>query len=132
MKTVLVLGAGLVTRPLVQYLLDRPDTRVTVASRTLSKAKNLVGDRPNGRAIAFDITRDGASLGGLVAEADIAISLLPYIYHLQVAESTCATGQRGSGSRDVTQACGVRRSIAEVELISRASGGGHQVAMEGR
>ena len=93
MKTVLVLGAGLVTRPLVQYLLDRPDTRVTVASRTLSKAKNLVGDRPNGRAIAFDITRDGASLGGLVAEADIAISLLPYIYHLQVAEQCVHHGR---------------------------------------
>jgi len=86
MKHVLVLGAGLVTRPPVRYLLDQPDFRVTVASRTVSKAKALVGDHPRGKAIAFDITKDGAALGDLIAEADLAISLLPYIYHVQVAQ----------------------------------------------
>lgn len=86
MKNVLVLGAGLVTRPLVQYLLDQPGYHVAVASRTLNKAEALVGDHPQGKAIAFDITRDGETLGDLVAEADLAISLLPYIYHVQVAE----------------------------------------------
>jgi len=44
MKKVLVLGAGLVARPLVQYLLDQPDFHVKVASRTVSKAEKLVGD----------------------------------------------------------------------------------------
>jgi saccharopine dehydrogenase (NADP+, L-glutamate forming) len=86
MKKVLVLGAGLVTRPLVQYLLDQPDYAVTVASRTLSKAQALVGDHPGGKAVAFDITKDAASLGDLIAQADLAISLLPYIHHVQVAE----------------------------------------------
>ena len=90
MKNTLVLGAGLVARPLVQYLLDQPDCRVTVASRTVSKAQALIGDRPNGRALAFDITRDGESLSGLVAEADLVVSLLPYIHHLQVAEQCVA------------------------------------------
>ena len=42
MKTVLVLGAGLVTRPLVRYLLDQPDFKVIVASRTVSKAVKLI------------------------------------------------------------------------------------------
>ncbi|HET90899.1 MAG TPA: saccharopine dehydrogenase [Chloroflexi bacterium] len=86
MKQVLVLGAGLVTRPLVAYLLDQPDFHVTVASRTLSKAESLVGDHPQGKAISFDITEDAADLGRLMAETDLAISLLPYIYHVQVAE----------------------------------------------
>jgi len=36
MKNVLVLGAGLVSRPLVRYLLDVPKFNVTVASRTVS------------------------------------------------------------------------------------------------
>jgi saccharopine dehydrogenase-like NADP-dependent oxidoreductase len=85
-KNVLVLGAGLVTRPLVQYLLDQPDFNVIVASRTLNKAEALVGDHPRGRALAFDIARDAASLGDLVAESDLSISLLPYIYHVQIAE----------------------------------------------
>ena len=34
MKNVLVLGAGLVSRPLVRYLLEQPDYHVTMASRT--------------------------------------------------------------------------------------------------
>jgi saccharopine dehydrogenase-like NADP-dependent oxidoreductase len=85
MKHVIVFGAGLVTKPLVQYLLDH-DFQVTVASRTLDKARALVGDHPQGRAIAFDITKDSATLGDLVAGADLSISLLPYIHHVQVAE----------------------------------------------
>jgi len=85
-KNVLVLGAGLVARPLVQYLLDQPDLEVTIASRTVSKAEALIGGRPRGRALAFDIVKDGDALGALVAQADLAISLLPYIYHVQVAE----------------------------------------------
>ena len=32
MKHVLVLGAGLVAKPLVDYLAKKPDTKVTVAS----------------------------------------------------------------------------------------------------
>ncbi len=46
----------------------------------------LIGGRSNGRALSFDIAQDGQSLGALVAEADLAISLLPYIHHVQVAE----------------------------------------------
>ena len=86
MKNVLVLGAGLVAKPLVHYLLDRAGYRVTVASRTLAKAEALIGQHPQGKAVAFDVTKDDAALGDLVAEADLAVSLLPYIYHVQVAE----------------------------------------------
>jgi len=92
MKNILVLGAGLVARPLVQYLLDQPDIHVTVASRTVSKAQALIGERPNGRALAFDIERDGQSLGALVAGCDLAVSLLPYIHHLAVARECIAHG----------------------------------------
>jgi len=86
MKNVLVLGAGLVARPLVRYLLDQAGFCVTVASRTVGKAEALVGDHPQGKAVTFDVKKDGAALGGLIAGADLAISLLPYIYHVQVAE----------------------------------------------
>jgi len=90
MKKVLVFGAGLVARPLVQYLLDQAGFQVTVASRTVSKAEALVGDHPQGKAVAFDITKDEDALGDLVAGADLAVSLLPYIYHVQVAEQCVA------------------------------------------
>ncbi|MBC7226337.1 MAG: saccharopine dehydrogenase NADP-binding domain-containing protein [Thermoflexales bacterium] len=87
MARILVLGAGLVARPLVQYLLDQPDFQVTVASRTVEKAHALIGDRPNGEALAFDIEREPERLDALVAQADLAVSMLPYIHHLQVAQA---------------------------------------------
>lgn len=85
MKKVLVLGAGLVTRPHVEYLLDVPDFYVTVASRTVSKAQALIGDRANGTAVQLDVS-DKAKLRELVANNDLAVSMLPYVYHPLVAE----------------------------------------------
>jgi saccharopine dehydrogenase (NADP+, L-glutamate forming)/spermidine synthase len=84
MKSVLVLGAGLVARPLVQYLLKH-DFRVRVASRTVSKAERLVGDHPNGEAIQWTVDKKD-ELRKMIGEADLAISLLPAAYHSQVAE----------------------------------------------
>ncbi len=84
MKKILVLGAGLVSRPMVRYLLDVPDFEVVVASRTVSKAQELVGTHPRGKAIAL-LVDDDAALGRLVGESDLAVSLLPYTYHVKVA-----------------------------------------------
>ncbi len=85
MKKVLVLGAGLVSRPLVRYLLDQPETQVIIASRTVSKAEALIEGHPAGKAVAATVQEE-EKLDALVAEADVAISLLPWIYHVQVAE----------------------------------------------
>ncbi len=92
MSQVLVLGAGLVARPLVQYLLEH-GFQVTVASRTVAKAQALSGDHPNGRALAFDITGEPERLSDLVAGADLVVSLLPYIHHVQVARECVRQGR---------------------------------------
>jgi saccharopine dehydrogenase (NADP+, L-glutamate forming) len=84
MKTVLVLGAGLVTRPHVRYLLDIPDFEVIVASRTVSKAKALVDGHPRGKAVALNVD-DQAALEDLIRQADLSVSMLPYVYHPTVA-----------------------------------------------
>ena len=84
MKKVLVLGAGLVTRPHVRYLLDVPDFQVTVASRTVSKAETLINGHPRGVAVALDVS-NAAELAGLIRQTDIAVSMLPYAYHPTVA-----------------------------------------------
>ena len=83
-KKVLVLGAGLVTRPHVRYLLDVPDLEVTVASRTVSKAESLIGGHPQGVAVALDVSNE-AELETLISQADLAVSMLPYVYHPKVA-----------------------------------------------
>ena len=85
MKKVLVLGAGLVTRPLVRYLLDQPDFQLMVASRTVSKADALVAGHPGGRTMTL-LADDTDKLAKLVSEHDLAISLLPAPLHPVVAE----------------------------------------------
>ncbi|MFQ5805499.1 MAG: saccharopine dehydrogenase C-terminal domain-containing protein [Phycisphaerae bacterium] len=85
MKKVLVLGAGLVARSLVRYLLDQPDLHVTVASRTVSKADALVAGHPQGATLTL-LADDTAKLEKLVGEHDLAISLLPAPLHPVVAE----------------------------------------------
>ncbi len=84
MKKIAVLGAGLVTRPLVRYLLDEPEFEVTVASRTVSKAAAMIEGHPRGRALALNVDDDTA-LEATVAQADLSISMLPYVYHPKVA-----------------------------------------------
>ncbi len=92
MKKILVLGAGLVARPPIRYLLDQPGFSVTVASRTRSKAEQLIEGRPNGTAMAFDVS-DLDRLEELIPQHDLAISLLPYTHHVTVARSCLAHGK---------------------------------------
>jgi saccharopine dehydrogenase-like NADP-dependent oxidoreductase len=84
MKNVIVLGAGMVSRPLVHYLLNQPDFTVIVASRTVKKAEAVIDGHQDGRALPLNV-RDDAKLERLISEADIVVSLLPYTYHMKVA-----------------------------------------------
>ena len=85
MKKILVLGAGLVSRPLVEYLLKQPDFQVTVASRTVSKAEKLIENHSRGKAIALNVD-DTITLAKLINDCDLAISLVPYAYHPVIAK----------------------------------------------
>lgn len=85
MKKVLILGAGLVSRPHVNYLLAQKDFLVTVTSRTVSKAEKLVADHPRGTPVELNV-KDDDMLDKLVSEHDLAVSLLPYTYHVKVAK----------------------------------------------
>jgi len=84
MKKVLILGAGMVVKPIVTYLLDK-GYQVTVATRTKSKADAMIGNHPNGTSLAWTVD-DEATLDRLVEEHDLSVSLLPYAYHVMVAK----------------------------------------------
>jgi saccharopine dehydrogenase-like NADP-dependent oxidoreductase len=84
MSRVLILGAGLVSKPIVDYLLSKEGMEVTVASRTVSKAEKLVGDHPRGQALPLDVQNVG-EVDDLVAAHDLTVSLVPYAFHVQVA-----------------------------------------------
>jgi len=83
MKNVLVLGAGLVSKPLVVYLLEK-GYRVKVASRTVSKAEALIKGFENGLAESLNVN-NRQQLQNLIKDADIVISLVPYTHHVQIA-----------------------------------------------
>lgn len=85
MSKVLILGAGLVARPLVRYLLDQPDFEVEVASRTVSKAEKLIAGHPKGVARELNLKNE-EGLRTEIGNADIVISMVPYSFHPKVAK----------------------------------------------
>jgi len=82
---VLVLGAGMMSKPLVRYLLDHPTFSVTMASRTVSKAEKIINGHNFGTAIAVNIS-DNILVEKLISKSDLTVSLLPYNYHVKVAK----------------------------------------------
>lgn len=85
MKKVLILGAGLVAKPLVRYLLDQPDFEVEVASRTVSKAVKLIDNHPQGTARELNLKNE-ESLKEEISRSDLVISMVPYSFHPKVAQ----------------------------------------------
>ncbi|CAN3373289.1 hypothetical protein DIURU_005214 [Diutina rugosa] len=86
-QKVLLLGSGFVAKPTVDILSKTPDVEVTVACRTLSKAQELAGSAA--KAISLDVT-DEKALNDAVANFDLVISLIPYIYHVNVVKAAIA------------------------------------------
>ena len=85
MKKILILGAGLVAKPLVRYLLDQPDFEVEVASRTVSKAVKLIDNHPQGKASELNLKNE-EGLKDEISKADLVISMVPYTFHPIVAK----------------------------------------------
>jgi saccharopine dehydrogenase-like NADP-dependent oxidoreductase len=84
MKRVLVLGAGLVSRPLVALLAQDRDLALTVGDQDVAKAAKVLDGFDRGRAVSLSLS-DAQRLSSLVQEADLVVSLLPYTLHVQVA-----------------------------------------------
>ncbi len=91
MKNVLVLGAGLVSRPLVHYLLEK-GYEVVCADLEVSKANQIIAGHPRGRAEDLDL-KDEAKLSALIAASDLTVSLVPPPLHPTVAKHCIAQGK---------------------------------------
>jgi saccharopine dehydrogenase-like NADP-dependent oxidoreductase len=83
MKKVLILGAGLVVKPMVEYLLKN-NIGLIIASPMKERADEMISGNPLGSSLDWSMD-DPAMLEKLVAESDITVSLLPYKYHSDVA-----------------------------------------------
>ncbi|EFY96198.2 saccharopine dehydrogenase-like protein [Metarhizium robertsii ARSEF 23] len=80
-----MLGAGFVTKPTLD-LLTKAGIPVTVACRTLKTAQELAGNNKLATPTTVDVLNDNA-LDAEVAKHDLVISLIPYIYHVNVIKS---------------------------------------------
>ncbi|ORE01463.1 saccharopine dehydrogenase [Rhizopus microsporus var. microsporus] len=85
-KKILLLGSGFVAAPCVEYLARRPENKITIASRRIENAQALSAKFPGTIAVSCDINDDKA-IEDLVAQNDVAISLIPYIYHAKVIKA---------------------------------------------
>jgi len=84
MKKVLILGAGLVVKPMVEYLLKN-GISLMIASPMKERADEMINGDPNGSSADWSMD-DPETLEKLVSEHDITVSLLPYKYHTDVAK----------------------------------------------
>lgn len=91
-KHVLILGAGLVSQPIVDYLFDNTDFQLTIADIIEENAAKAINGNPRGRSTALDVN-DSNRLGQLVADADLVVSLLPYTLHGVVAKHCLHSGK---------------------------------------
>ncbi len=92
MKSVLVIGSGRIAAPLIEYLLERREISVVVASLEKERAEELVGGHANGTAEFLDLT-DNAGMSRLVAAADVVVSLAPPPFHPLVARHCVTAGK---------------------------------------
>jgi len=84
-RNVLILGAGKVAGPLVHYLLKNTHFGVIVADCVAAKAEALVGGHPAGRALSLNVENRN-ELEAMIRNAEIVVSMLPYVHHITVAE----------------------------------------------
>ncbi len=91
-KKILVLGAGLVARPLVQYLLRPQNFRITVAEIDVDKAKDILEGHTRGEAKSLNIN-NREKLSKEIRNTDLVISLLPSSKHQEVAELCLEIGK---------------------------------------
>jgi saccharopine dehydrogenase-like NADP-dependent oxidoreductase len=91
MQRVLILGAGMVVKPIVTYLLEK-NFHVTVATRTRSKADEMIAGHANGMSVAWTVDQHD-ELDQLILDHDLTVSLLPWVHHVMVAKK-CITHRK--------------------------------------
>lgn len=87
MTNILIIGAGLSSTDLIQYLLkhsDKYNWKINVGDMSLELAQQKVGNHPNGSAFRFNL-KDLEQRASEISAADIVISMVPASMHIIVA-----------------------------------------------
>ncbi len=84
MKKVLILGAGLVAKPMVAYLMSNGYS-IVIASPMKGRAVEMIAGNPLGASVDWSMD-DPETLQLMISGSDVVVSLLPYKYHTEVAK----------------------------------------------
>jgi len=88
MKTILILGAGMSASSLIRYLLAHSEAenwRIKIVDQNISLVQKKINGHPNAEALSFNAL-DSKERKPAIAHADLVISMLPAIYHVEVAK----------------------------------------------
>lgn len=91
-KKVLLLGSGLVTEPLVEYMLKLEGVDLTIATLEKEKAEAMIKGHPKAQAVFLDASHSD-DLEPLITKHDLVISLLPAPMHPGVARLCLKQGK---------------------------------------
>ncbi|MBL4561012.1 MAG: saccharopine dehydrogenase NADP-binding domain-containing protein [Labilibaculum sp.] len=86
MKKIAIIGAGLMTKPMVDYFIDKIGYKVIMLNRTLEKAESIIGNRPLGEAVGW-ANNNTETLDRVIKNADAVISMVPKPLHIKIAKS---------------------------------------------
>lgn len=82
----MILGAGMVSAPVVEYLCRDSNISINVCSQFKDESDRLANRYPGVRSTYLNVTENFDHLGDLCNQSDLVVSLLPYALHGQVAE----------------------------------------------
>lgn len=88
MQKILLIGAGLSSSTLIQYLLENSETnnwKLRVADMSFETAVSKINGHPNGEAVKFDVFNE-EQRNTEISKSDIVVSMLPASMHHLVAE----------------------------------------------
>lgn len=86
MKKILVIGVGLISEPLINYLLNSEGIFLTAVDKTTKKAEQLLAGSANGKVVKLDFACEKEKLNLLVSQNDLVVSLLPPPFHPEIAK----------------------------------------------
>ncbi|MFC2100854.1 saccharopine dehydrogenase C-terminal domain-containing protein [Bacteroidota bacterium] len=91
-KKVAIVGAGKMTKPMVDYFIDKCGYYVYMINRSISRAEEVINGRKLGTAVRW-AAGEPEVIDMIIKEVDIVISMVPKPLHLNVAKSCLRCGK---------------------------------------
>ena len=118
MKKILILGAGLSTSSLINYLLEHAEShnwQITVGDIDLNIARKKIKGHQRGKAILFDVNQQN-DVNNYISDSDVVISVLPARFHTIIAKACIKL------KKDMVSASYVSEEMKELDSVAKEAG----------